>query len=209
MLRKIPFVKPMAPTLAKTPPAGDEWIHEVKFDGFRAQVHVEGGDVIIYSRNGLDMTKRFRRLKETIVAIPADSVIIDCEIVACDESGQPDFRALMSRKPDCDLCLWAFDLLAVDGELVMGKPLFQRRTALQELLNEADDQGLQFSQSFHDPVKLLQAADRMGLEGIVSKRQGSIYRPGTTRDWIKVKTAAWRAAHSDRHKLFEKKPRAG
>ena len=59
VLRKIPFIKPMAPTLAKIPPAGDEWFHEIKFDGFRAQVHVEGGSVAIYSRGGVDMTKRF------------------------------------------------------------------------------------------------------------------------------------------------------
>jgi bifunctional non-homologous end joining protein LigD len=59
MLRKIPFIAPMAPTLAKIPPAGAEWLHEVKFDGFRAQVHVEGGNVTIYGRKGADMTQRF------------------------------------------------------------------------------------------------------------------------------------------------------
>ncbi len=96
VLRKIPFIAQMAPTLAKQPPAGAEWLHEVKFDGFRAQVHVEGGSVTIYSRKGSDMTRRFRRLKDALVTIPTDSVIIDCELVACDESGQPDFRALMT-----------------------------------------------------------------------------------------------------------------
>jgi bifunctional non-homologous end joining protein LigD len=131
----------MAPTLAKQPPAGAEWLHEVKFDGFRAQVHVEGGNVAIYSRKGADMTPRFRRLKDRLVAIPVESAIMDCEIVAYDESGQPDFHALMRKAKDCDLCLWAFDLLAIDGIPVMDKPLFQRRTALNELLNEVDDQG--------------------------------------------------------------------
>jgi bifunctional non-homologous end joining protein LigD len=70
VLRKIPFIGPMAPTLAKQPPAGDEWLHEVKFDGFRAQVHVEGGNVTIYSRKGTDMTPRFRRLKDRLVRSP-------------------------------------------------------------------------------------------------------------------------------------------
>ena len=195
----------MAPTLAKQPPDGVEWLHGVKFDGFRAQVHVEGGSVTIYSRKGADMTRRFRRLKDALVSIPTDSVIIDCELVACDESGQPDFRALMTDSKNCDLCLWAFDLLAVDGVSVMHKPVFQRRTALNELLNEVDDQGLQFSAAFDDPEALLSAADRMGLEGIVSKRRESVYRSGPTRDWIKVKTAAWREANGDRHELFEKK----
>jgi bifunctional non-homologous end joining protein LigD len=205
VLRKIPFIAPMAPTLAKQPPAGDEWLHEVKFDGFRAQVHVEGGNVTIYSRRGADMTRRFRRLKDSLTSIPADSTIIDCELVACDESGQPDFRALISNAKDCDLCLWAFDLLALDGVSVMARPLFERRAVLNELLNEVDDQGLQLSQNFPDPAKLLAAADRMGLEGIVSKRRDSTYRSGQSRDWIKVKTAAWREANRDRHELFEKK----
>jgi len=195
----------MAPTLAKIPPAGAEWLHEVKFDGFRAQVHVEGGNVTIYSRRGADMTRRFRRLKDSLTSIPADSTIIDCELVACDESGQPDFRALMSNAKDCDLCLWAFDLLALDGVSVMARPLFERRAVLNELLNEVDDQGLQLSQNFPDPAKLLAAADRMGLEGIVSKRRDSTYRSGQSRDWIKVKTAAWRAANRDRYELFERK----
>jgi bifunctional non-homologous end joining protein LigD len=128
----------------------------------------------------------------------------------CDESGQPDFRALMSRRTDCDYCLWAFDLLAFDGQNVTAKPLFQRRTALQELLNETDDQGLQFSMAFDDPVKLLAAAERMGLEGIVSKRRYSRYVSGASHDWIKVKTAAWREANKDRGELFEdKKSRHG
>jgi bifunctional non-homologous end joining protein LigD len=205
MLRKIPFIAPMAPMLAKIPPAGAEWLHEVKFDGFRAQVHVEGGNVTIYSRRGADMTQRFRRLRDRLVAIPVESAIIDCEIVACDESGQPNFRSLMSNAKDCDLCLWAFDLLAVDGIRVMDRPLFQRRTALNELLIETDEQGLQFSAAFDDPVKLLAAAERMGLEGIVSKRRQSVYRSGPTRDWIKVKTAVWREANRDRGELFEKK----
>jgi ATP-dependent DNA ligase len=87
----------------------------------------------------------------------------------------------------------------------MDRPLFQRRTALNELLNETDEQGLQFSAAFDDPAKLLAAAERMGLEGIVSKRRESLYRSGPTRDWIKVKTTAWREANRDRGKLFEKR----
>ncbi len=107
----------MAPTLAKTPPSGDEWLHEIKFDGFRAQVHVEGGSIAIYSRNGADMTKRFRRLKDALSAMPVDSIILDAEVVACDESGQPNFRTLMNGAKDCDLCLWCFDILAFDGRV--------------------------------------------------------------------------------------------
>jgi bifunctional non-homologous end joining protein LigD len=204
MLRKIPFIAPMLPTLANVPPAGDEWLHEAKFDGLRAQVHVEGGHVAIYSRRGADMTKRFRQLKSAIVAIPVESAIIDCEVVVCNESGQPDFRALMDRSSDCEFCLWAFDLLSIDGHTVTDKALFQRRNALQELLNETDEQGLQFSLAFEDPTKLLAAAERMGLKGIVSKRRDWHYASGRSREWIKVKTAAWLASNANRGEMFEK-----
>ena len=98
VLRKNPFIRPMAPVLAKMPPIGPDWIHEVKFDGWRAQVHVEDGSATIYSRNGADLTRQFRALKPVIDAIPAKSAIIDCELVACDDSGLPCFRSLMDHR---------------------------------------------------------------------------------------------------------------
>ena len=112
----------MAPALAKTPPAGADWIHEVKFDGWRAQIHVEGGSATIYSKNGADYTKRFRALRSE--GIPAKSAIIDCELVACDETGMPCFRTLMelgNKAPG--LCLWCFDLLSIDGARITPLPL--------------------------------------------------------------------------------------
>jgi len=82
----------MLPSLAKVPPAGEDWVHEVKFDGFPAQVHVDEGDAAIYSRIGADLTKRFRVLKPIIEMIPVRSAIIDCELVACGADGLPSFR---------------------------------------------------------------------------------------------------------------------
>jgi bifunctional non-homologous end joining protein LigD len=195
----------MAPTLAKIPPAGPDWLHEVKFDGFRAQVYIDSENVAIHSRKGVDMTSRFRRLKDTIASLPANSAIIDCELVACDESGQPDFRALMRNGKDCDLCLWCFDLLALYGEPLTDKPLIERRTMLSKLIKAADENELKFSEDFADPMKLLAAAEDRGLEGIVSKRKHSVYQSGPTHDWLKVKTTAWREANRDRHELFEKR----
>jgi bifunctional non-homologous end joining protein LigD len=207
MLRKVPFIAPMAPTLAKQPPMGPNWLHEVKFDGFRAQVHIGGGDVAVYSRAGNDMMRRFRSLRSKLASIPIDSAIIDAELVACDESGQPDFRALMNhRYAASDLFLCCFDLLALDGEPLTEKPLSERRHRLNKLLKEADERALGFSVAFEDPGKLLATAEKMGLEGIVSKRKDSAYRSGPTRDWVNVKTAAWREANRDRHEMLEKKP---
>ena len=112
VLRNTTFIRPMAPTLARAPPAGPEWLHEVKFDGWRAQLHVENGSATLYSKNGADFTTRFRALRPVLESIPARSAIIDCELVACDESGMPCFQTLMTLGNKAPaLCLWCFDLL--------------------------------------------------------------------------------------------------
>src|SRR4029078_11072325 len=116
MLRKIPFIKPMAPTLAKVPPAGPDWLHEVKLDGWRMQLHIAQGNAALYSKNGTDYTKRFGALRDTIESIPVKSAIIDCELVACDDTGMPNFRTLMEMGNKAPaLCLWCFARLALDG----------------------------------------------------------------------------------------------
>ena len=101
----------MTSTLAKTPPVGPEWIHEVKFDGWRVQVHVEGSQATLYSKNGADFT-----LRPTIASVPVKSAIIDCELVACDETGMPCFKTLtdLANKAPA-LCLWCFDLLHLNS----------------------------------------------------------------------------------------------
>ncbi|CAA2142779.1 hypothetical protein [Hyphomicrobium sp. ghe19] len=196
----------MLPTLAKEPPGGPEWLHEAKLDGFRAQVHVENGAATLYSRSGADLTKRFRAIRSTIEGIPAKSAIIDCELVACGADGLPCFKTLMelgNRAPA--LCLWAFDLLYLDGVRITPMPLTQRKDILNDLVNQADDERLQFSGEFVDLERLLAAGDTTKLEGVVSKRRDSAYRSGKTRDWLKIKTASWRVANRDRWEMFQKR----
>jgi bifunctional non-homologous end joining protein LigD len=206
MLCKLPFIKPMLATTAKEIPAGDLWRYEVKFDGFRVQIHLDQGDVILFSRNGLDMTRRFRRVLPTLSSFPAKSAILDCELVACDESGQPDFKRLMREGGKCpDLCLWAFDLLAFDGRPLLKKPLAERRALLNDLVNAADTQSLQFSPDFSDGKKLLAQAEKRSLEGVVCKRADSLYASGPTKAWVKVKTESWKTAHACRGEMFNKK----
>lgn len=196
----------MAPTLAKVPPIGDEWIHEVKFDGWRAQLHIEAGHAALYSKSGSDITRRFRSLRHTIGSIPVKSAIIDCELVACDDAGMPDFRTLMTLgNASPALCLWCFDLLMLDGVRLMPLPLEHRKSELNALVNATDDERMQFSGAFDDPGRLLKTCEKMGFEGIVSKRRASPYRSGPTRDWLKVKTAAWRAANQNRFELLKKR----
>jgi bifunctional non-homologous end joining protein LigD len=206
VLRKNPFIKPMVPTLARTPPAGDDWIHEVKFDGWRAQVHVEDGEATLFSKNGADLTRRFRAIKSVIDLIPVDSAILDCELVACDEAGLPCFRTLMDYgKNNAPLCLWAFDLLYLNGVRITPLPLTDRKKALADVVMATDSEHLQFSGAFTDPITLLETCDGMNLEGIVSKRVDSAYRSGPTKDWLKIKTVTWRAANRDRWEMFEKR----
>ena len=196
----------MTPTTVKTPPTGEEWLHEVKFDGFRAQVQIDDGEATILSRNGADLTKRFRALRPALADIPARTAILDCELVACDGSGMPSFRALMDyRHNGAPLCLWAFDLLQLDGVRLMPLPLEERKRRLADLVAAADTEHIQFSGAFPDAVKLLQKCEKMGVEGIVSKRRDSAYRPGPTRDWVKTKTKAWRSANRDRFALIYRK----
>ena len=103
------------------------------------------------------------------------------------------------------LCLWCFDLLHLNGVKLTSLPLHERKAQLAGVVAAADDEHLQFSGDFPNPEKLLAACQKMGIEGIVSKRLESTYQSGPARDWLKVKTATWRAANKDRWDLFEKK----
>ena len=122
------------------------------------------------------------------------SIILDSELVACDDTGKPDFRELMFGGRH-SVCAWCFDLLHLNGRDLRPLPLAERRDLLRNLLIEADDSTLRFSDDFPDPDKVLGAASRMGLEGIVSSGADQPYRSGPNSGWIKVKTATWREAN--------------
>lgn len=202
MLRKIRFVKPSMPVLKKEPPLGPEWMHEVKFDGWRAQLHRDGAVVVIYSRKGFEISRRFRPIRDSLLALPTRQAIIDAELVSCDAQDKPDFSGLMAGSKH-GLCAWCFDLLYLDGIDLRAERLDVRRVRLRHLLAAADEDALRFSEDFLDPEKLLAATDCMRLAGIVSKRRDEHYRSGKNPGWIKVKTATWRAANRARYKLFE------
>ena len=203
MLRNLPFIIPSAPVLAKAPPTGPEWLHEVKVDGWRAQLHKVGDDVVVFSKTGADFTKCFRSIADAVLKSPANSCILDVELVACDQAGNPDFYELMrGAKHGC--CAWCFDLLELNGTDQRMEPLDLRRHLLRKLLKKAKNDTLRFSEEFDDPLMLLAACEKHGLEGIVSKLREDRYRSGKNPGWVKVKTAAWRATNRERFKLFEK-----
>jgi bifunctional non-homologous end joining protein LigD len=198
---RIAFLPIASPKLRPVPPSGPEWLHEVKHDGWRAQLHRSSAGAVILSKNGKDISGRFAPIRAALRNLPA--CIIDAEVVGCDADGMPDFRGLMAGN-SAGFCAWCFDLLAIDGRDVRKEPLEQRRERLRQLLSGADQDLLRYSDAFDDGEKLLEAAVRFGLEGIVSKKRSAPYVSGSNSGWIKVKTATWREANSERYKLFEK-----
>jgi bifunctional non-homologous end joining protein LigD len=197
------FIEPSAPVLRPEPPIGPEWLHEVKHDGWRAQIHLAGAVATVYGKNGGDLTGRFRGLAAAIEALPVESVILDAELVACDDDGTPNFYALMRGAKD-GCCAYCFDLLALDGRSYVTRPLDERRGLLRRVMRRARRDTLRLSEAFDDPHALLAVCEKHGLEGIVSKLREDRYRSGPNRNWIKVKTATWRAANRERYKLFER-----
>jgi bifunctional non-homologous end joining protein LigD len=134
-------------------------------------------------------------------------VIIDGELTACDNQGVPDFRALhFHNVREHDLCVWPFDILHLNGADLREVPLTERKYALAKIMYKARDHTLRLSETFDDGDKLLASCERMGLEGIVSKRRDAPYRSGKS-DWVKVKCLTWREANKDRWELFNKDKR--
>jgi bifunctional non-homologous end joining protein LigD len=124
-------------------------------------------------------------------------------VTAFDPPGLLDFHALLSgTAADDDIAVWAFDLLFHNGRDVRELPLAERKDLLVVLIMGAGDSRLRLSDGFDDGAELLAAAERMGLEGVVSKRRDAPYRSGTECGWVKVKTQAWREANKDRWRLF-------
>ena len=203
LVPRLPFIPIACPKLYPAPPTGPEWLHEVKFDGFRIQLHKDGDWVRLYSRNGKDFTDRFPSIVTAVRRLATKEAVIDGELVSCDETGKPDFYALM-RRPSAGLCVWCFDLLMLGSRDLRSEALKQRKAKLGELLTKTPIDALRLSHTFADGEKLLHAAGQNGLEGIVSKRRVGLYLPGPASGWIKVKTAEWREANSERYKLFEK-----
>jgi bifunctional non-homologous end joining protein LigD len=199
------FISPCNPIRAKEVPAGDGWLHEVKFDGYRVQVHKVGSRVVLYSRNGHDFTERFPSIAQLLHELPAKVAVLDGEVVASDANGRPNFARLHVRwtRPST-IHLWAFDLLAFNGRDLRPQPLVKRQARLQALLERFGCPAISLSEPFEDGLALLRVAEERGLEGVVSKRRDAPYRSGECRDWRKVKTLARREANRERWRLFER-----
>jgi bifunctional non-homologous end joining protein LigD len=189
--KKLAFPGFVLPALAMAngdnPPSGSEWLHEVKFDGYRIQLHILNETVSIYTRRGFDWTDRFRKIAADANSIRAKSAIIDGEIVVPNQKGVSDFsqlqKSISAHMPSDKIAIYAFDLLFLDGNDVRALPLVERRAMLKRLVSGSK---IRMSEGFDDGERLFKRACEMGLEGVVSKRRNSRYRSGRTMDWIKV-----------------------
>ena len=180
---------PMLATLAEGIPPGRDWLFEVKWDGYRALAYVAGSEVKLVSRNANDLTSRFPSVASAIAqATKSPDCVLDGEVCALDSQGRSSFSAMQQGRAETPLVYYAFDLLELDGEPLLGLPLTERRARLEELL-DARNRTVRLSETFEDGAALLEAADAQGLEGVIAKRPSSLYSEGKrTRDWVKVKT---------------------
>jgi bifunctional non-homologous end joining protein LigD len=193
--RKVPmprFIPAQLATLVDWPPEGDEWIHELKFDGYRMLCYLDHGQVHFWSRNGKDWTNRFPNLGKAVKSLPVASAILDGEIVAMDASGRTSFQKLqqsIGKTSDAGFAFQIFDLIYLEGYLLTRTPLIDRKLMLAKLLGgESKRSPLRYSDHVQgDGLAFYKQACEFGIEGIVSKLANSLYDSTRSRSWQKVK----------------------
>jgi ATP-dependent DNA ligase len=176
------------PTRGTKVPHTPDWLHEIKYDGYRLRVERNGDRVRLITRNGYDWSKRYPWIVESALKNRQKQFVIDGEAVILGVDGISDFNALHSGKHNEEVQLYAFDMLAGDGDDLRSLPLSMRKTNLARLLARRPDGifAAPFEQGEIGP-DLFQAACKFGLEGLVSKRRDRPYRSGRSPDWVKVK----------------------
>jgi bifunctional non-homologous end joining protein LigD len=186
--RKVRKYATMFATLTDKVPKGDDWLFEIKWDGYRILATIAGGEPELRTRKDQDYTQRFENVaKELVKALKTPDCVVDGEVCALDEDGRPSFSAMQQAKPGTPIVYYVFDLLEVEGEPVIDLPLEERRKRLEKLLDKRN-KTVTFSESFDDGDALLAAAEKQKLEGIMAKRLGSRYLPGRrSREWLKIK----------------------
>lgn len=194
-------VEPMLCTLVKEPPDSSDWMYEVKWDGIRALIAVDDGEVTIHSRNQNDITDQFPELLNAQQSLRATSGLFDAEIVCLDDVGRPVFKNVIRRlqqrtekgiarvRSKYAAIAYVFDCLYLDGRAIVHEPLERRREWLKDVIIPSQDAPYRLSEAVEDGHALFEAAREMGLEGIVAKLRKSSYQPGRRSDsWLKIKS---------------------
>ena len=183
---RLGYVEPCIPIRSTKIPAGPQWLHELKHDGYRLIVRRNGERIRLFTRGGYDWTDRYPRVAGAVADLRVKSVTIDGEVVVCRPNGKPDFDKLHSRVFDRHAVMIAFDLLELDGENLATAPLEDRKRQLAKMLRLSSD--LHYNEHFDcDGDTLFKHACKLRLEGIVSKRRDYPYRPGPSKAWLKIK----------------------
>ena len=182
------FVEPMQCLQVDRLPEGPEWIYEIKLDGYRAQASCDGKEVRLMSRNGLDLGARFPTVASALSHALPNGSVVDGELVALGPDGKPSFSLIQnSATSAATFVFFAFDLMRLDGEELILKPLSERRDLMRNWLMTSD--AVQLSESFQIPAEQMLASVREhGLEGVVAKRLSSCYERGKrTGAWVKMR----------------------
>jgi len=186
------FIEPCAPVLYEVAPAGPDWLHEIKHDGWRMIARKDGNSVRLWSRNGRDWTADFPGIVTAIAHLPNDRLVLDAEAVGHTPDGVPDFHALQSPEGRTGAVLYAFDLLVLDGRDLRPEPHELRRDLLTETLYDPLG-GLALSEAIEgEGATIFRHACALNLEGIVSKRRSARYRSGRDHAWRKIKCSGYR-----------------
>jgi bifunctional non-homologous end joining protein LigD len=190
------YIDPLLATPVAKPPKGDQWVHEIKFDGYRLQLHKREASVRCFTRRGYDWSERFPTLTAAVWPLKTHAAILDGEAVVVTPEGDTDFSALESYvsskghdRSKHNLVYYAFDLLYLDGLDLRVVTLIERKRALAELLSHLDDPAspVKFSEDLkEDGAEVYRNACRLELEGVVSKRRDGCYRSGRNDAWTKV-----------------------
>jgi bifunctional non-homologous end joining protein LigD len=185
------LIPPQLAELVDQPPAGDDWIHEIKFDGYRIQAHVRSGKVTMLTRKGLDWVSKYSAIEKALKKLKVESAILDGEIVWQDRRGHSNFQGLqnaMKHGHSESLIYWVFDLLELNGEDYRGLPLMARKERLQKLIEKLKHPQVRFSDHYRGMgEELIAQSCKLDLEGIVSKRVDAIYTSGRGDLWVKSK----------------------
>jgi bifunctional non-homologous end joining protein LigD len=187
----MPEYDPQLATLVKSPPSGDEWLHELKFDGYRIGCAISKGRIILYSRNAKDWTAAFPEIVHAIAKLNVTDALFDGEIASVLPDGRTSFQSLQKAGVEAargTIVYFIFDLLRLNGERISELPLEQRKDKLRRLLGRRTAGRLRYSAHINGQGEaFFSEACRAGLEGIISKRRDLPYRPGRHSGWLKTK----------------------
>jgi bifunctional non-homologous end joining protein LigD len=182
------FIKPCIPTRAEKPPAGPDWIHEIKHDGYRIIARKKDDRVRLFTRRGYDWTYKYPLIAKALAELRSKALVIDGETVCCGSDGVANFEKLHSQAYNAEVFLYAFDLLELGGVDMRPQPLEERKGRLESVLRNAPGSGIRLNEHIlGDGMTIFKHACKLGFEGVVSKHREHPYRSGPSKAWLKIK----------------------